>query len=87
MNCNLPVISANACAPPTAVSNSMHSLLVEESIHTGESKTENAFASCECRNPFDDLRPSSKFSAPRRQYTLPCCYRILSVIFISKYYK
>ena len=41
----IPVISANACAPPTASSNSKHSLPVEESIQTGDSAIENAFPS------------------------------------------
>ena len=41
----LPVILAKACAPPTALSNMVHSLLVEESIQTGESEIENAFPS------------------------------------------
>ena len=40
----LPVIFANACAPPTASSSISHSVLVEESIHTGESEIQNAFA-------------------------------------------
>ena len=40
----LPVMFANACAPPTASSSISHSVLVEESIHTGESDIENAFA-------------------------------------------
>ena len=66
---------ANACAPPTASSSISHSVLVEESIHTGESEIENAFANWEWRNPLDDFRLCNILLAPVLQYTLPCCYR------------
>ena len=71
----LPVMFANACAPPIASSSISHSVLVEESIHTGESDIENAFANWEWRNPFDDFRLCNILFAPVLQYTLPCCCR------------
>ena len=43
-------MSASLCAPPTASSSFRHSAVVDESIHTGESRTEKAWANSSCRN-------------------------------------
>ena len=45
-----PVMSASLCAPPTASSSFRHSAVVDESIQTGESRTEKAWANSSCRN-------------------------------------